>query len=230
MNVIRTVSCKRVLAGVFRTFNPTNSGWVNNAIEWVGEGLEIIGINPVYEETYCDVDVEEYKAKIPCGLKALLGIRYADVKENISNAFKLDLKKSATHKDNTIILTDEKQMTYSLNPNYIHTPYQTGVVRFYFLQIKKDADHFPEVPDDKLTMVALEWYIIMKMLLRGFQHPVISFEKAEQEWEKFYPQAQNSLKFPTIEDIELFRAARDYIPMNYDFGERFYNTQTNIIN
>lgn len=219
--VYKVTSSDRVIARVFRDFKPNNSAWVKDAIEWIGEGLEIIGSYAQYERKPICVKIIDYKGKLPCELESIEGVEY--------DGHRLPYSSATNSVANCCANLPVHSTEYcSFNPNYIQTSFPTGEVIIYAQVLPTDNKGFPMIPDDALTIIALSWKVMAALCLRGLTHPVINFEKAEAMWEKFYPQAQNSDNFPDIENYEQFKRRWVNVALNINVQDEMFNDFINI--
>lgn len=198
----KSCSINRVIAKVFRDFKPSHSGWITDAIEWIGEAIDIMKCGGAYGEQVKRVKVIDFRAKMPCELESLLGISHEGRRLPRNGGFKTkDLKDSKISLLPNCIL---KSYTLS-NPNYINLSFRKGHIEVYYLGIDKDCDGFPEIIDDALVLQALEWYVMMMMLGRGFKHQVFTYKDAEERWIKAYPRAQNRIRILDIDGYQHFK-------------------------
>lgn len=199
--VYKTCSTQKVIAQFYRDFKPSNSGWVEDAIEWIGEAIEIMGCHQGYSEMFKELHVLDYRVKLPCEAESLIGISYKGGRLARTGGIR-HKNPNANCELNKLTLSLD---TYSLNPNYIHTSFQTGCITVYFEGLELDCDGYPFVIDDAMYRKALEWYILMQMLGRGFKHQVFNYKDAMSQWEATYPKAQNKCKMPDIDGMEQFK-------------------------
>lgn len=100
-------------------------------------------------------------------------------------------------------VTRTQQEHYVLNPNYIHTTFETGLVLFAYKAFPVDEDGWPLVPDDSAFKEALTWYILQKLIMRGqYNNKQINYEIAHQMWLKYCTQARNRATFPDLDGME----------------------------
>lgn len=188
--IYRTVSSKRIISKVYRDFKPSNSNWIVDAIEWIGEAIDVIKCYPALVQKTEEVKVTGYRARIPCDLEVMLGVEYNNMRLPRSGGINIqDYQCSCL--DNLTCSPDE---SYILNPNYIQTTFEEGCVKFHYKGIETDAEGFPTVPDNTIVQEAISWYIMRQMCLRGFRHQTVDFGMANAMWEKYYPKAQNQGK------------------------------------
>lgn len=233
MSKIKTVSSKEIIARVKRDFHVKHSGWEYDALEWIGDGLEIIGAEPVYEKCHNGFKVSDHRLKVPCPVDYISEVRVIHNRDDWDYSTNMirDCKESSIriacingnrkHKHlfvdpNAAVLSPGLPLIsdtnmyahewYELGLNYLRFSFRHGKVIIVYEGIPLDEEGFPCVVDDIKVKNALAWYILRGLLLRGYKHPVINFDKADAEWTKFYPQAQNSVKMPTPDEMAFFKS------------------------
>jgi len=78
-HINKTVSCKAVLAKVARTFKPSDSVWIRDAIEDIGWGIQAIGYHSGFIKkatSYPYITVANYRAIIPCDVERIIHVEY----------------------------------------------------------------------------------------------------------------------------------------------------------
>lgn len=225
--VYKTCSVNKVIAKIFRDFQPSHSGWVSDAVEWIGDAIDIMKAGGSYGELSKLVEVIDYRAKLPCDLESLLGISYNGMRLPRSGGFNhKNLKNACVN-----FLPVCGNESYTLNPNYVNTSFQDGCITVYYMGIETDCEGYPMVVDDAIYREALGWYVLMKMLGRGFKHQTFVYADAEARWLKMYPQARNRCKMPDIDGYQLFKkswlgAVRSNDPTTVFFNSDAYKQDT----
>lgn len=74
--IYKTISSRAVIQKVFRDLKPNDSSWTNDAIEWIGEALDFIGFHAGFEKRVTTLEVENFRAAIPCDLYQLMAVEY----------------------------------------------------------------------------------------------------------------------------------------------------------
>lgn len=214
--VYKTVSSDIIISKIYRDFKPNNSGWVQDALEWIGEGLEIIGAFTGMERKPFCVKIVDYKGKLPCGLEQIDGISYNNFRLPHSNSTN-DIRNRCT--DIPLHTTE----FCSFNPNYIQTSFEKGEVIIYAQVLPTDCNGLPMIPDNTLCKIALSWYCMTMMLSRGFKHQTFSYKDALAMWNLYYPQAQNDMNYPDIERYEHFTKTWTSLVINLNKQSEFFN-------
>jgi len=65
MAIYKNISSKYILNKVMRDLAPSDSNWMDDAIEWMGEALEHIGATPQLDTKNCVLTVANYKVCLP---------------------------------------------------------------------------------------------------------------------------------------------------------------------
>ena len=215
----RTVSSKVILGKVYRDFKPAHAGWHNDAIEWIGEAIDIMKIPSGMVLKSKEVEVIDYRVSIPCDLYKLEGIEYNQ--KRLPRTGGINAADRCSCLQNLTCHTDE---SYHLNPGYIFTTFQEGCITLHYIGIDIDCDGFPKVIDEAKVHEAITWYILRQLCLRGFKHQVVDFKMADVMWEKSYPRAQNACILTDIDDMELFKKSWLGLVKSTNMTNEFFNT------
>jgi hypothetical protein len=91
--------------------------------------------------------------------------------------------------------------------DYVQTSFPTGKIKIHYLERPVDKDGYPLVPDVEEYKTALYWYIRMMLIGAGWQDPIFSYEKCNEEWEKFASRAIGKITYPSVDRMERVRNA-----------------------
>ena len=75
----KTRSCKYIVQKVFRDLKPTDSSWTTDAIEWIGEVLEYISVNPILERKAKELNITNFRSSLPLDLMHINQVEYNGV-------------------------------------------------------------------------------------------------------------------------------------------------------
>jgi hypothetical protein len=117
--------------------------------------------------------------------------------------------------------------SYTVNPNYLNTDLPDGEqVEIFYQAFPTDEQGFPLVPDDFSYMEAIFWYIVYKLMMRGFEHPnrQVTFEFAYAQWLKYCSQAENEAKMFDIPQFDSFKNQWVRLAPNINPGDDFFRT------
>lgn len=250
MKELKLISSNALIGELYQDFNIAGSEWVHKAKRWVARGIEIMELSGYFEKTTLWEDVSEYSAPLPCDLRVLgvvlvegmvdssctvalpnattPAINSTDINGNTINAvynektlLRLPLSNSLViGKPFTSLNTCTNAKGY-INFDRLHTNFETGRVMYVYYRPPLDNEGFPLVPDFGLSIEALNFWIIYKMTIGGYKHPVISYQEAKQEWRSLYPQAKNRINFPSLEEMQGFTEMMNN-PIMGDWANQLY--------
>lgn len=230
----RTVSAKTIVETVFSRYrnyiSQDSDGLVGNAVEWMGEALEAIGILSAMEDVDAVHAVENGRVEIPCNLYLIKSVAHdGNWLPYGSQTFNYDLH--CTHCVNEDASKD-LPYSYIVNPNWIQTNVPDGEnICISYKAFAVDEEGYPQIPDKVTVKQALFWYITMLMCLGGFQHPEINFDKAEQRWLKYCGQAEADLALLDKPQRETFRNqwVRLISTTQHDYRDFFSNIEGEVL-
>lgn len=230
----RTVSAKSIVETVFSRYrnylSQDSDALVGNAVEWIGEALEAIGILSAMEDIDAVFTVENGRVAIPCNLYLIKSIAHdGQWLPYGSQTFNYDL-----HCTNCVNEDASKDLPYSyiVNPNWIQTNVPDGdTICVSYKAFAVDEEGYPQIPDKVTVKQALFWYITMFMCLGGFQHPEINFAAAEQRWLKYCGQAEADLALLDKPQRETFRNqwVRLISGTQFDYRDFFSNIEGEVL-
>lgn len=200
MREINLVSSNQLIGELFSDFNIENDDWVNKAQRHIARGLGIMKIDGFYKISYAIEDVKGFNAPLPCDNKYILAV-LTNVDGTIS---RLPLTSSLA------LGKDFSQIGYHtiyqgrINFNNLQTNFEEGQVLYIYYALPKDEEGNLLIPDNEDVLEALPYFIIYKLSLSGYKHPVIDPQTALQMWNKLYPIAKNSANYPSLEEMDRF--------------------------
>jgi hypothetical protein len=212
------ITSKVIISKVDRDFKPGTADWIGDGMTWIAEAMEHIGTTPMYENRWITEEVEDHRLKIPCELDNFIGI--------IFNKCKLRLNSGLT-KTKDINKVDgypiDLHNWYSYNPEYFEFSFESGEVEILINGIAVDDDGWPMIPNGIKTKEAITFYLMWKMILSGFKHPLISLEYAEAQWVRFSLQAQAETNSFSLDEASNFAREWGSHFTGVDFMQKVYN-------
>lgn len=203
--IYKNISAKYVIAKLYRDLALSDSNYELSFIEWIGEALDFIGSASQLVTVEDTLVVESFKAPLPQGFVLLNQLKYDDpdqgriyLKYNPSSFNPID--------DGSPNYRTKTQESFSLNPNFIVTSFEEGVIDISYKSIALDEDGYPLVPDNQYFREALFWYCFKKMLMSGYQPKLrdLTYEFAEINWQRYCTAARNKANFPDISNYQRF--------------------------
>lgn len=191
-----------------------------DAIEWIKEAIDFIGVDIGMEEKSADLSIIDYRTTFPVDLFTLdsvyyegnrlrYGIQPTAYGDETLGVY-LSAKTEVLEHTNTEVtrygsrLVDASAIDeyYYVDPGYVKTSFETGDITINYKAYPVDHDGMLEVPDTVYYREALKWYVVMKTLEGGASHPVFKWDTAVIRWNKYCASAANDAMFPTIDRLE----------------------------
>lgn len=188
---MKYITALAMIAKVIRDYNIADQGWVEDAkLHWVKEALQAIGTNGNKILIKKDFDVTDIKLSLPCDLEDLIGITQNGCFIRFQNSTGL----------NTFLMT-ETIRPYIDNGKIAFN--NTGQIKgtLYYMSFPEDCNDEPLVIDHVKVTEAIMNYIMLKLMMRGMKHPVISYTDAYTLWGRTRDEASNYLAFPAPYEI-----------------------------
>lgn len=117
---------------------------------------------------------------------------------------------------------------YNLQPGAIETTFDFGEITLIYTGATSDELGMPLIPNIYEFKEALAWYIVSRILLSGYEHPVINWQMADAEWEKFKFKARNKMKMPSLDRMQALANMWTSPVFNRDLPNRFFEGAENI--
>jgi hypothetical protein len=194
-------SIKQTIAKVYRDLNLEDESRWTDMVEWGAEALEQIGAFPQYVQKNDILEVEAYRASIPCDLHKVMGLtKQREALRYNSGAF--DQAQNA--EDNTNIRT-LSHGGYSMNDAYFNFNFEKGKVQIAYLAIPTDDEGFPMIPDNVSFREAIEKYIVMKLNYGRFiteQINLNTWNMIVNDWHHYCSQARGKANMPNMDQME----------------------------
>lgn len=192
--------------------NLQGTDFLVNIGQWIEDGIEWMEIPKYYVLRSERKEVREGRVLVPASwnfIKAVLTTTNYKVDEEYNRIEYIQGLRRLIIRNNDLIGTGIKlgqidNQYGNMNGNYLYTSFTKGSVLFLYKGLPLDCDGFPMVPADAKVIEALNFWIIYKLGLMGFTHPVLSWDTAYKLWEKTYPAAGNSASWMTAQEYQEF--------------------------
>jgi len=232
MSIYNTVSAQETISRVYRDLQIDDTNWEVDAIEWIGHGLDLMGGTMPTEKRQEVHAVESHKLALPSDMALLEGLfllqnvdfHYSGSTLVYNEKEAQDAPKYRVPREGNTQLTQEgasplhdgigdkktdrayqtASESYELNPGTIHTSFERGLVIVAYKGFATDEKGYPLVPDDARVKEALFWRIVMKLILRGYNHPKFGFKAARQQWKDYAAKARRKSKMPDPDEYDHF--------------------------
>lgn len=235
------VSSYSIIAKVKRDFGINTSGWIGDAVEWIGEVLQETGHRDGFETDHADVSITDNRGEYPCNYYMLLGVEYEGrrlrQRTSVRPANRQMAKYQNGNTDQTYLLANlethlpeiralsrlpDSKSDYYQSGTYLETSFATGTVRLYYLAFPLDENGFPLIPDVQNLKNAMAWYILSKWLANGNTHPSFDYQSAEARYNEQVRKAKGYMKYPSPDERAAFTSMWTSIVRNADSYSSFH--------
>ena len=184
------ISTKHLLVSTIDYFNIHSSDIISKIYDWTFEGLGELSIYSSLISCTIDATLVDYRCSLPCNIKVLNGITHNNIRLTPSKSIRLY---------DTSILNEypESTNTYEHLPNgVIQTTIKEDTIQIHYMTVPTEYDNelevnVPLVPDNEYVLKALRYYLLMRLMLRGYAHPTLKLDDVMQSWEHNKMVAQN---------------------------------------
>lgn len=204
---------------------------LETVIDYTIDFIRIVGTPPSFFEKTKELEVNEYRAVLPCDFYNMIQVRVLG-KENRVRAFRYST--DSFHMSNT--KPEHGGLTYKIQGNCIITSIPDGKIEIAYEAMPIDDEGYPLIPDNSAYIRALENYIKLQYFTPLFDMGKISpqvYQNAQQQYAWTVGQAQTDLIRPTIDQMEaITNAWNKFLPdvtKDHDNGYLHEGTKENII-
>lgn len=270
---VKTISSNYVIQRMLSRHSFDNTGWINDAKDWIPQGVRLIGKHAGLQTKVCtNVFVENYKTCYPIDMEGLyavmkdgfllpLGSNLAGIpverkfSKNLvmDNETQVELNKLQAQKEElmsmyavtptdeiantinqvaskidalekTLSLTNQYQYGrgsqaavraanyYNTHLTHITTSFETGYIDIFYAAFPLDDEGFLMVLDNEYYLEALEWYLVLTLIQKGYKHPIFDYQTAytmfwggnSMEKSGWRARAANNVRIPSIQEAERF--------------------------
>ena len=210
MSKRKRVSVKRIIANVARDLMLDDvSLHIDSMIEWSGEAEAFIGSFDTYEKKECEIDVDNYRAELPCGFYQLISLKVGDKFMEMTNRdFRHFRKGTYSTNGNLAVAESAGEYKYSLDNHFIHiSGLKSGKIGISYLGVPLDEEGFPMIHEGHEP--AITSYIIWKMTLPRYIDGKVSlhvYQNLENRWLNLCGQARGHDNMPDTKEMEYIAA------------------------
>lgn len=197
---INLTSGKEFIGEFLIDFDMQSTNFINMLNRHIVRGIEIMQIDTYWVRCMKSFLTEECRTPIPCSAKYIEAIVI-----DVGNfPYFLDLTNNGLRlirRDNINGLSEPYGY---VDGAYLDFRTFDGRGFFLYKSLPINKEGYIGIPDDPFVKEALLYFLIGKLALSGYKHKVITRKEADEKWDKLYPQARNSVNFPTVHDIEAY--------------------------
>ena len=171
--IYKLIEASNVIANVQDTFNIDDSDWIGRSANWINKALVDIGVMSelaILSETSKAID---FRVELPCDIKSLVaveikGFRIYRTNNVTKETYNSELGVTYNVNGNNYITIDSNDELFKDIEVTVH--YKSLPVAIY----KPYGVYLPLIPDVDVAQDAIANYVMIKLLGRGYMHPVFN--------------------------------------------------------
>ena len=184
------ISAKQIVQKIIRDYNIVNMGWVVDSNDWIREAIQYIGTNGNKIMKKKTFDVTSVAINLSCDLEDIVGIVIDECYVRFQGAQAMEQFKTwgevRPYINGMQILFNKETQTKG---------------DLYYYSFIENCDDEPMMVNHIKVTEAVTNYVVMKLMLRGMKHPVMTYTQAVELWKETRAEASNYLKFPAPYEI-----------------------------
>jgi hypothetical protein len=220
------VSADSIRARVVSSLNITDDSIAPKELvnQWI---FEAMGAMDKYEQHFpeiAEITITNGVGQLPCDFYKEIYVSYNGYGLT-KNALKYYYSYSNTPEG---VYPKMQEMTYDIRPPYIHVNKDVTILMEYLALAVDDCGQ-PLIPDMESVKKYLFWFVIQRMMLRGYKHPdpSINFFNLEAKVNMAKVTAEGEMMFPSLAEADnttrmIFRR----IPMRQQYGHAWRQLNT----
>jgi len=178
----RIVNGESAIALAVDMFNISISDWVMRSPYWIIEALDDTKVLTSLPVISAEITGDDYIYTLPCDLKSIVKVTYKNyiipqhnnVTNDTNNLREYLVGASYTvNGDNTIRITSADRNLKDGTIKVYYRGYITQLSELYNVEM-------PLIPDDETLLQAIAHYILLRLLMRGYKHPIYSLNSNNQ--------------------------------------------------
>lgn len=158
------------------------------AIQYAIDFIHIVGAPKMFIDKITKIEINNYRALLPCDIVSINQIRYNDVYlVSMNSAF-----------------NDDVDLSYKTQGNMIFTSFEKGTIEISYKAVPSD-NGFPLIPDNPLFLKALELYIKKEVFTNLFEEGRLNdriLQHTEQQYCWTVGQLTSEYTIPSISEME----------------------------
>lgn len=220
------ISSKQLIGELFADYSIEGTNWLGSVYRHIARGMEIMQLNGYFVRKFGVYRAEHGRVELPCDNKCLIGAVLSDG----NCVYRIPIESSFYGGEmlNSLGLVAGIEARVEYN-HLILNGLDSADIGFLFYAIPTDKDGYPMIIDNPFVLEALPNFILAKLALSGYKHPVISREEAEAKWNVGYPRARNNVNYPSIEEMEKFTVGNTNPFYEYTAGMELNNQSDNYL-
>lgn len=206
------VSINNIISKVYRDMDMSDQLNLNDAVEWCGEALELIGSPGTLIEKVVTLEVAEYRSLIPADLhqvQTIWGYSGTVDPECLDGLSYTPMRYSTDTMHFYMENCNDRQchggLTYMVNDSHVYPNYKTGAIKLSYWAIPTDCNGYPMIPDQikfrEAVAAHLSWKIARIKMISG-KMPAQFYAEFKQERDWYIGAAQTAGQMPGLDMME----------------------------
>lgn len=201
---------------------------LERAVAYTVEFIRIVGMPPMFEEKTAKLQLDNYRAKLPCDFHDMIQVRTYQEKcgHPIGGSFRYST--DSFHMSES--KSKSRDLTYKIQGRVIYASLKDAEIEIAYRAIAVDDEGYPLVPDNSSFIRALELYIKKKCFTIQYDLGKINqnvYANVQQEYAWAVGQAQSALIRPTIDEMQsITNALNTLLPRVTQHSTGFINDGT----
>jgi hypothetical protein len=171
---------------------------LERAVHYAVQFIQIVGMPSLFEEKTTKIEVENYRAALPCDYYEMIQVRTAENRPIVfrysTDSFHMSESKS-----------EDLDLTYKIQGGFIFTSLKEGTIELAYRAILVDEEGFPLILENSSFERALELYIKKQCFTVLFDLGKINqqvLQNTQQEYSFAVGQAQSDLIRPSLDQMQ----------------------------
>lgn len=239
------ISCKTIIAKLYRDLKLKEEEAYVDFIENMAEALEFIHVYPQYKVNKACVKIKNHKGELPCDYISMIAVEhngfsltyssnvmgpdfYPEENYPSDTPYSVNRKKieNAVFIDPEMINYFQDRQSIQIENGYIKTSFNKGMLNIVYVSMILDEEGFPMIPDNVSFREALYWYCTYKYLypkaLTGDINPQF-YNDAYQKWLWYCNQAGAEALMPDLLMLENIKKSFLRLKPSFTINKSFYN-------
>jgi hypothetical protein len=233
-------SIKEVISKIYRDLALEDEDRWSDMVEWAAEALEQIGAFGQYVHKSVDIEVDNYRAALPCDFHKLIGVEYNNealnkLTGNYDTIYRderhLNNLSSGSNVTNSTRWGNSSVNGYTINDAFLNFNFEKGTIGLAYIGIPTDNDGFPLIPDNISYKEAIEKYIVMKMMYPKFITETINqntWESVKNDWHWYCSQSRGKANMPSLDEYESIKNMWNRLKPMMNEHRLFFNKLGNV--
>jgi len=229
-------SVKEVILKIYRDHGIRDNNRWADMIEWAAECMEYIGVHDQHCETQCVLDVQNYRACLPCDFVYESGVlamgsqvlpNQGTIKHVVftgsNDPLEAEIGTTTLQSNTPSVTTDLK---YYIDDCWLRTNYESGDTTISYVGIRTDDDGFPLIPDMIEYKAAITAYILKMLKYNDYINgklPQHVWQTIDRDSDFKMGAARSQGFMPDIPSMEAAKNAWIRLIPNVNEGATFFN-------